>query len=439
MNIYFYTLGCKVNQYETQAMMRLMKQEGYQTAVYHPDAIGDGVAAAVVINSCTVTGESTRKLRQLLRRLRRSHPQAVIVLTGCMPQAFPDEAEALTEADIVTGNACRRDLPRLLAQFLCDGERVVNIPPHEKTIEPLCIDEFEERTRAFVKVEDGCDRFCSYCIIPFARGRVRSRPIAEIVEEIEGLARRGYKEVVLTGINLTAYGKGTDQTLADAVEAACAVEGIERVRLGSLEPDYLTDAMIARLAAQPKLCAQFHVALQSGSDAVLKAMNRHYTAAEYRAVCDKLKAAFADATFTTDVMVGFPGETDAMFEESLAFVREIGFSKVHVFPYSRRAGTKAATMSDQIPTAEKTRRAARMGAMCDEVRAQLMQKAVGSVQEILCETATDDGGTLGYTKGYIPCRLDGVFQAGDTVTARIVGVANDRLSAQSITEEESRV
>ena len=438
MNDYFYTLGCKVNQYETQAMMRLMKQAGYETAVYHPDGL-DGDDAVVVINSCTVTGESTRKLRQLLRRLRRAHPQAVLVLTGCMPQAFPEEAAALLEADIVTGNASRVELPCLVAKFLRERERTVAIPPHEKTIEPLFIDDFEERTRAFVKIEDGCDRFCAYCIIPYARGRVRSRAVTDIVEEIEGLERRGYKEVVLTGINLTAYGKGTDLTLADAVDAACAVEGIERVRLGSLEPDFLTDELIARLASQPKLCAQFHVALQSGCDAVLKRMNRHYTTTEYRAVCDRLRERFADATFTTDVMVGFPGETETDFEESLAFVREIGFSKVHVFPYSRRAGTKAAAMPDQISTAEKTRRAAKMGAMCEEVRGRLMNGMIGSVQEILCETATGDGGTLGYTKGYIPCRLDGVYPAGETVAARIIGVANDRLTSQSIQKEESEL
>ncbi len=434
MNVYFYTLGCKVNQYETQAMMRLMKEAGHTTAVYHPDRVGDD--AVIVINSCTVTGESNRKLRQLLRRLRRAHREAVLVLTGCLPQAFPDEAAALTEADIVMGNACRRDLPRLVEAFLRSSSRTVAIPPHERTIEPLRIDDFEERTRAFVKIEDGCDRFCSYCIIPYARGRVRSRELSDMVEELRGLVRRGYAEVVLTGINLTAYGKGTDLTLADAVDAACAVDGIERVRLGSLEPDHLTDEMIARLQAQPKLCPQFHVSLQSGSDAVLRRMNRHYTAEEYRMVCDKLKAAFDGTTLTTDVMVGFPGETEELFEESLTFVNSIGFSKVHVFPYSPREGTKAAAMPDQIPTAEKARRAKIMGTACEETRRRLMSALVGSVQEILCETRTDDNGTLGYTKGYYPCRLQGVFDAGQTVVARIVAVDGDRLQAECMQPKE---
>jgi len=208
MNAYFHTLGCKVNQYETQAMMRLLRQEGYTTGVYHPDSIPDE-RAVIVINSCTVTGESNRKLRQTLRRLRRTHPEAVLVLTGCLPQAFPEEAAALPQADIVTGNAARRELPRLLEAYLKTGERLVHIPAHDKHMEPLTIEDFEERTRAFVKIEDGCDRFCSYCIIPYARGRVRSRPLEDIRQELIGLVRHGYREVVLTGINLTAYGKGT--------------------------------------------------------------------------------------------------------------------------------------------------------------------------------------------------------------------------------------
>lgn len=284
---------------------RLLEQAGYETAEYQPEqaASYDGL----VINSCTVTGESDRKLRQLLRRCRRQAPTAVLVLTGCMPQVFPQIAESFSEADIVLGNAARRALPHHLERFFASRQRIVDIPPHEKTIEPLAIEDFAGRTRAFVKIQDGCNRFCTYCIIPYARGRVRSRAPEDIRQELEALAARGYKEAVLVGINLTAYGQDTGGSIADAVEAACVVPGIARVRLGSLEPDFMTPEILARLAAQPKLCPQFHVALQSGCDATLRRMNRHYDTAAFAALCDHLRQLFPGCALTTDVMVGFPG------------------------------------------------------------------------------------------------------------------------------------
>ncbi len=425
MNAYFHTLGCKVNQYETQAMMALMRRHGYDTAVYHESSVVE--PAVIVVNSCTVTGESDRKLRQLLRRLRRLHENSVIVLTGCMPQAFPDEAAALSAADIVLGNAQRAALPSAVAAFLGSGERVAAVTPHTAQYEPLCIEDFEERTRAFVKIEDGCDRFCTYCIIPYARGRVRSRSLTELTAELETLVEKGYREAVLVGINLTSFGKDTGQTLADAVEAAAAVEGIERIRLGSLEPDHMTDALIARLARVDKLCEQFHVALQSGCDATLKRMNRHYTTAEYEAVCQKLLAAFPSGTLTTDIMVGFPGETAEDFEASLAFAQKMRFSKAHVFPYSRRAGTIAAKRPDQIGNAEKTDRAHRMTEAMEAVRREILAAAVGTTQAVLCETRTEDGAALGYTRGYLPCRMTGEVKAGETVNVCITGVDGDRL------------
>lgn len=429
MNAYFYTLGCKVNQYETQAMMLLLRERGFDTAVYHtgmPD-IGDSV---LVINSCTVTGESDRKLRQLLRRTRRDNPSALIVLCGCMPQAFPDAAQRLIEADLVFGNADRRALVEAIVAAVHKRARLVQIAPHTKTYEPLVIEDFEERTRAFVKIEDGCDRFCTYCIIPYARGRVRSRTPADITAELQTLVAAGYREVVLVGINLTSYGKDNALTLADAVDAACGVEGIERVRLGSLEPDHMTDALIARLAAQEKLCAQFHVALQSGCDATLKRMNRHYDTALFEAVCDKLKAIFPDCSLTTDIMVGFPGETDEEFEQSLRFAEKIGFSKVHVFPYSRREGTNAAKMAGQVDNAVKAARAQRMSTACERVREAILASCVGTEQEVLCETRVEDGAMLGYTRGYLPCRIRGNIHVGETVTVRIENVEDDRLVAQ---------
>lgn len=428
MNAYFYTLGCKVNQYETQAMMRLLREHGYTTAVYHT-GMPDVGEAVIVINSCTVTGESDRKLRQLLRRVRRDNPRAVIALGGCMPQAFPDVAAAFEEADIVLGNAARNALPAHLNRFFLTRERVVDIPAHDKTVEPMCIEDFEERTRAFVKIEDGCDRFCSYCIIPFARGRVRSRTPEEITEELRTLAANGYREVVLVGINLTSYGKDNGLSLADAVDAACAVKGIDRVRLGSLEPDHMTDDLLIRLAAQPKLCEQFHVALQSGCDNTLARMNRHYTTAEFEALCQRLRAAFPACSLTTDIMVGFAGETDEDFESSLAFAQKMRFSKAHIFPYSRREGTRAAKFPDQLGNAVKTERARRMTDACEAVRREILEATVGTVQEVLCETRTTDGHTVGYTRGYLPCRIDEPVTVGDTVRVTVYKTENDMLFA----------
>lgn len=428
MNAYFYTLGCKVNQYETQAMMRLLRERGYDTAVYHT-GMPDVGEAVIVINSCTVTSESDRKLRQLLRRTRRDNPRAIIAIGGCMPQAFPDIAAAFDEADIVLGNAARNALPAHLERFFLTRERIVDIPAHDKTVEPMCIEDFEERTRAFVKIEDGCDRFCSYCIIPFARGRVRSRAPEDIAAELKTLAQNGYREAVLVGINLTSYGKDNGLSLADAVDAACAVEGIDRVRLGSLEPDHMTDELLTRLAAQPKLCPQFHVALQSGCDATLKRMNRHYDTAEFASLCERLRAAFPACSLTTDVMVGFAGETDADFEDSLAFTTAMRFSKVHVFPYSRREGTRAAKFEGQLGNAVKTDRARRMTDACEAVRRDILQETVGTMQDVLVETRTDNGAAVGYTVGYLPCRVDGDVAVGDTVRVLVDRAENDTLYA----------
>ena len=428
MTVYFHTLGCKVNQYETQAMRVLMEAEGYATSEELFNGIPEVWASmqdvAIVINSCTVTEQSDRKLRQLLRRCRREYPHAVLILTGCMPQAFPEIAEGFGEADIVLGNAARRQLPRHLHDFLIHRQRIVDIPPHEKAFEPLAIDEFQGRTRAFVKIEDGCDRFCSYCIIPYARGRVRSKPLDELETELRGLAKKGYVEVVLVGINLTAYGQDLGRNLCDAVEIACGVEGIHRVRLGSLEPDMLTPAVIDRLAAQKKLCPQFHLSLQSGCAATLKRMNRHYTPEEYLAVCAALRERFPDCALTTDVMVGFPGETPAEFEESLSFVKKAGFSRAHVFAYSIRPGTVAAKAEGQISGGEKAKRSRAMIAACDRLRDAYLDRWVGRETEVLLETRASGGRLEGYTPTYFSTLVpvpDGVAGPGDTVRVRITG------------------
>ncbi len=422
MKAYFHTLGCKVNQYETQAMRRLLEEQGYETAEFTVGQadIGDAV---LVVNSCTVTGESDRKLRQLLRRCRREHPRAILVLTGCFPQAFPDDAEALAEPDIVLGNAARRELPERLAQFYESRRRVSAVGQHGREYESLSICEFQGRTRAFVKIEDGCDRFCSYCIIPYARGRVRSKPLAELAAEVEDLAARGYAEIVLVGINLTAYGKDTGDSICDAVEVAARPAGIQRVRLGSIEPDHVSDAMIERLSQCKKLCPQFHLALQSGCDATLKRMNRHYTTADYRAVCSKLRDVFPGCAITTDVMVGFPGETEEEFAASLAFAEEIGFSRMHCFPYSRRPGTPAAKAANQVPNAEKMRRNKAMIAAGERLREGYESALVGRTVTVLTETELPDGRCDGYTDTYVPVIVSG-GTAGKLIPVRITAYEN---------------
>lgn len=429
MKIAFQTLGCKVNQYETQAMRHIMENAGYETAdldAVHRDA------DIIVINSCTVTGESDRKLRQTLRRCRRDNPDAVLVLTGCMPQAFPETAAAFTEADIVLGNAARRALPRHIESYLTHRQRIVDIPPHDKTIEELSIDTFTEHTRAFVKIQDGCNRFCSYCIIPYARGRVRSREPEDIRRELKTLAEKGYKEVVLVGINLTAYGQDNAKTIADAVDAACRVDGILRVRLGSLEPDFMSDEILARLARQPKLCPQFHLALQSGCDATLKRMNRHYTTAEFAALCDKLRRLFPGCALTTDVMVGFPGESDEDFEASLAFVQKIGFSRVHVFAYSRRPGTVADKLPGQISTPVKNARSRRMIEVCAQCAVDYANTYMGRTVPVLLETPHADGTVDGLTDTYLSVKTSTDAKSGDVINARIIAVDAETLIGEEI-------
>ena len=430
MLVAFHTLGCKVNQYETQAMRRQLESAGYETAEFLPDVT---VADVLVINSCTVTGESDRKLRQFLRRCRRALPHAVIVLCGCMSQAYPDAAFALPEVDIVLGNAVRADLLPKLEEYLVEKQRICCVPAHTSVYEPLDIDNFQGRTRAFVKIQDGCNRFCSYCIIPYARGRVRSRRPEDITAELTRLADKGYKEVVLVGINLTAYGQDLGLNIADAVDAACAVDGLERIRLGSLEPDFITDEVIARLKAQPKLCPQFHLALQSGCNATLKRMNRHYTAEEYADLCDRLRRHFPNCAFTTDVMVGFPGESAEEFEESCRFVDSIGFSRVHIFAYSRRPGTRADRFPNQVDNKEKARRSKVMQALCDKTAAEYAAQYVGKNVPVLLETPYPDGIVDGHTDTYLTVMVKTEKPEGTLIPVRIKSCKGDTLYG-----EESR-
>ena len=401
MDFNIVTLGCKVNQYESQAMREDLLKHGYSLSQ------NKDFADLFIINTCTVTSVSDAKNRKLLRRIRRNNPSAVIVLTGCMPQAFPEETKSLTDCDIILGNKERAKLIPSIERFLENRTPFSDIAAHQNQgyiYEKISVTSFGEHTRAFIKIEDGCNRFCSYCIIPYARGRVRSKPLEELKQELIQVAHNGYKEVVLVGINLSAYGQDEGITLADAVEAACAVEGIERVRLGSLEPERMDEDTVCRLAALPKLCPQFHLSLQSGCDKTLRDMNRHYTSEEYLAIAERLRRYFDNAALTTDVMVGFAGETEEDFQESLSFVKSVGFAKVHVFPYSQRKGTKAADAPGQLPPAVKEERAARMTALTDDSRREFLRSQVGRVEEVLFERLRR-GYLEGYTKNYTPVHV----------------------------------
>ena len=401
MNVTFHTLGCKVNQYESEAMLESMVQGGFrETADGEP-------ADVVVVNSCAVTATGAQKARQALRRAKRQNPGAVMVLTGCWPQAFPLEAEEFADADIVLGTKNRGALLSHVLDYLSSKQRIVDIAPHETgdAFEKMQVSAFHGRTRAFLKIEDGCNRFCSYCIIPYARGRVRSKPLSDIRAEVKELASHGYKEIVLAGINLPAYGQDLGLHLCDAVEAVCEEPGIQRVRLSSLEPEQLTEDVIARLQKQEKLCPQFHLSLQSGCDATLRRMNRHYSADEYRQIVKNLRNAFPGCAITTDIMVGFAGETEEEFRESLAFAEEIGFAKVHVFAYSRRPGTKAYDAPDQVPEKVKGERSRRMIACTLRTQAEFLEAQVGKTEKVLFEQAAEENVYEGYTRNYTPVRV----------------------------------
>lgn len=400
MKAAFHTLGCKVNQYESQAMAQSLEKYGF--IIVDPAENAD----VYIINSCTVTAESDRKTRQAVRKFKKLHPDSIVVLTGCMTQAFPEYGEKLDEADIVIGNKSNKLLWEYINQFINGSGRIFAVDLH-KTGDPFAgdtISTFRERTRASVKIEDGCNRFCSYCIIPYARGRVRSKPLDELKNEIAELEKNGFSEIVLVGINLSAYGMGTDKNIVDAVKLAASFEGIKRVRLGSLEPDHITDEFIDGLAEIPEFCPQFHISLQSGCDATLKRMNRHYDSGEYFDLCTKLRKAFDGTTLTTDVMVGFPGETEEDFEKSLEFIKKVGFEKVHVFPYSIRPGTPAAKMENQVEKSEKERRAAIMSTAADEIRKNFLESQIGKTLEVLTEEY-HGGFAQGFTANYTPVKI----------------------------------
>lgn len=423
MNFNIITLGCKVNQYESQAMREDLLKNGFELA--EPNTPAD----ITVVNSCTVTSVSDAKNRKLINKIRRENPDGIIVLTGCMPQAFPDKQENFENCDIVLGNAKRAELVPAICEYIENHMKNVFISPHpvkNEQFEDLSISSLGEHTRAFIKIEDGCNRFCSYCIIPYARGRVRSKSLEALKAEVKRIADNGYREVVLVGINLSAYGQDEGLNLADAVECVCAQDGIERVRLGSVEPEQMDEPMIKRLAAQPKFCPQFHLSLQSGCDNTLKAMNRHYDTAEYSKIVSNIRKTFDNSTITTDVMVGFAGETEDDFKDSMNFVKQTGFAKVHVFPYSRRKGTVADKAPNQIAPNIKEQRAKEMGELVAESRAEFLKTQVGLTESVLIERLRH-GYLEGYTKNYTPVHIisDNDNLCGQIVNVKITSAEDD--------------
>ena len=391
------TLGCKVNQYESQLMTEYMIAEGFIQS-------DNRLADIIIINSCTVTHTSDSKNRKVINRARRENPDSVIVLTGCMPQAFSNNLELFKDCDIVLGNVSREKVIESIKSFLNDQTQIIDIPDHKngEAFEKMCVSSFLERTRAFVKIEDGCNRFCSYCIIPYARGRVRSKNLEDIKSEVTALAMKGYNEIVLVGINLSFYGQDIDCTLSDAVECVCNIDGVERVRLSSLEPELMTKDVLLKLSKLPQFCPHFHLSLQSGSTNTLKRMNRHYTADEYAEIVQNIREIFDNPSITTDIMVGFVGETEEEFKESLYFADEIGFAKVHVFSYSRRKGTAADKMSDHIKSEIKSQRSKTMIEHTELKRKEFLLSQVGRVEEVLFEIKNRSGYYEGYTKNYTP-------------------------------------
>ena len=413
MNILFQTLGCKVNQYETQAMREALENLGHKS---NKNITVD----AVLINSCTVTAESDRKTRQLVRRMRREYPNAVIALTGCMVQAFPEDAKKLTEADIIIGNKDVQKVVDAISSY--KNNRVFNVAEHQSgdIYNTIGLSNFNERTRAFMKIQDGCDRFCTYCIIPFARGRVRSRSVNDIKLEAERLAKNGFCEIVLVGINLTSYGKNENFNICDAVDVVCAIDGISRVRLGSLEPDLITNEMLERLKAQPKFCPQFHLSLQSGCDETLKRMNRHYDSNFYEDLVTRIRNMFENASITTDIMVGFAGESDKEFYQRLEFVKKIKFAKSHIFAYSRRSGTVAAGLKMQVSNTEKLKRAQLMAEATKNTENEFLKSQINNTYPVLFETQEN-----GYAEGYTPNYTRVVVNTKKTVVGNIYDVLID--------------
>ena len=408
-----HTLGCKVNQYDTQAMLELFEAAGYQAVDFH------GPADVYLINTCTVTGTGDAKSVRTIRRVAREHPDSAIIVAGCLAQRDSGRV-AMPGVSLIIGVKNRARVVELFERAKREGALInATLDDAPWRFEPLSVRGHEGKTRATMKIQEGCDRYCAYCVIPYVRGPVRCMPLDEVSAQAQALARAGYREIVLTGIHLASYGRGMDADLLDAVERVNRQEGIARIRLGSLEPVVVTDDFVARLRALGKVCPQFHLSMQSGSEGVLRRMRRRYTPEAYFQAAQRLKSAYPDCALTTDILTGFPGETDAEALETERFVRRVGFARVHVFPYSRRKGTAADVMPGQVPEEIKQIRAARLIEIGNQLETQFVQSMVGSVQQVLFEVELDGGMAEGYTRNYV--RVRAAARPGEIRPVKLAG------------------
>ena len=395
----FYTLGCKVNQYETNAMIQKFKEAGYEIVDMNND-----ISDICVVNTCTVTNISDRKSRHELRKVKDKNKKAIIVATGCYAQVSKTELEEMPEIDIVLGNTEKNDIVKYVEEFINDKEKIVEIDDigMQKEFSEMGQITYTEKTRAVIKIQDGCNQFCSYCIIPYARGRVRSRRPEEIIKEIKKIAQKGIKEVVITGIHISSYGRdfNNENGLIELLENLNNIDGIQRIRLGSLEPKIITEEFVQRLTKLDKMCHHFHLSLQSGCDETLKRMNRKYTTQEFREIVQRLRKYYDDVILTTDVIVGFPGETEEEFNKTFEFLKEIKFYKMHVFPYSKRKGTRAAEMKEQVDGNIKEQRSRILITLSNENQKEYNVSLIGKKVEVLFEDK-DGEYYKGHTQNYI--------------------------------------
>ena len=424
-----HNLGCKVNAYETEAMQHLLEEAGYEIVPFTQKA------DVYVINTCSVTNMADRKSRQMLHKAKKNNPDSIVVAAGCYVQTSEKEVLNDLSVDIVIGNDRKHDLVRLLEEYSLDSvnDTVDDINDGKHDFEELFIDQTKEHTRAFIKVQDGCNQFCSYCIIPYARGRVRSRRFENVIAEVERLAANGFKEVVLTGIHLSSYGVDFEEAigLLELIQAVNAVKGIERIRLGSLEPKIVTEHFASELSKLDKICPHFHLSLQSGCDATLKRMNRKYTTKEYERGCELLRKYFVHPAITTDVIVGFPGETEEEFEQTKAYLEHIHFYEMHIFKYSKRKGTRAAVMPDQIDEQVKAARSEKLIALGHDMSKEFRKFYIGKNEEALFEEKAVIGDKeyfVGYTKEYVKVAKETAENLENQIVSdRISGMLTDEI------------
>ena len=427
-----HNLGCKVNAYEVEAMQQLLENAGYETVPFEEGA------DVYVINTCTVTNIADRKSRQMLHKAKKMNPDAIVVATGCYAQADTEKLKEDTAVDLILGNNQKTQIVEALEEYEKEHAKQVQVIEinHTKEYEELSISSTAEHVRAYIKVQDGCNQFCTYCIIPFARGRVRSRKIEEVLSEVETLAAKGYKEVVLTGIHLSSYGvdfpKEERESLLSLIQAVSRVEGISRIRLGSLEPRIITEEFLEGIVKTGKVCPHFHLSLQSGCNKTLKNMNRRYSAQEYAEKCELIRKFYPAPALTTDVIVGFPQETEEDFEESYEFVKKIHFYETHIFKYSRRHGTKAASMDGQLTEAAKAQRSDRMLEL-HEIRAREYEEAmIGKKMELLLEEEIEIDGRpwyVGHSREYVRAVISktDAHRVNDLVTVKAVAFVRDHI------------